>query len=267
MKKILSLLMILGLCAGLTACGGDKSSEPKEKVFIEDSETGSMYSNPKNYEGKYVTITGRVFSNPEEDEGIIAFQLWADPENNDKNTIVGCEKNVCSDVKSDDYVKVTGYIAGEFEGENMMGGKVTAPQIKAESVEKISYADAVSPTTKSLDVNIKKSQNNVDMTVSKIEFAEKETRVYLTINNKGKSKFSFYSFNSKLTQDGKQYEEQSNYEADYPEINSEILPGIKSEGIVTFPAIKQSDFKLIFEGYSDDYNIDFDNYTFDIKVK
>lgn len=35
----------------------------------------------------------------------------------------------------------------------MMGVKLTAPKIVADSVEKVSYIDAISPTIKSVDVN------------------------------------------------------------------------------------------------------------------
>lgn len=46
----------------------------------------------------------------------------------------------------DDYVSIDGVITGTFEGENIMGGTITCPMIHADTVEKLSYIDAVVPT-------------------------------------------------------------------------------------------------------------------------
>lgn len=266
MKKLVTALLCATTILGITGCGSKEGEAPKEKVFIEDSEIANLYTNPKNYTDKYVNLTGKVFSTPEQDEDIIAFQMWQDSQNADRNTIVGCDLSVCKDIKANDYVKITGYVRGEFEGENMLGGKIKAPQIFAESVEKSSYMDVVAPTIKSIDVNKTVEQNGVTMSVSKVEFADNETRVYLSVDNQSGSKFSFYSFDAKVTQGSSQYEEDMNYEADYPEINSEILNGIKSEGILVYPKLEQSSFTLITEGHTDDYNVDFTDFVFDITI-
>ncbi|HDX9580272.1 TPA: hypothetical protein ROX88_003905 [Bacillus pseudomycoides] len=68
------------------------------------------------------------------------------------------------------------------KGENMVGGKITAPVVKAKSATKAEYKDAFSPTKKAIDVNQKVSQNGYDITVNKIEIADEETRVYVTAN-------------------------------------------------------------------------------------
>ena len=73
------------------------------------------------------------------------------------------------------------------------------------------------PTIKSVELSrVTQDQLGYSITVEKVEFAEKETRVYVTIQNNGSSNFSAYSFNSKIIQNGKQYEEARNYSADYP---------------------------------------------------
>lgn len=263
MKKGLAGLLCAALLFGLTACGGD--SEPKEKVYIEEDKIADMYTSPDDYKGKYVKLTGRVFTNPEAKDKQIAFQMWQDPKNSANNTVITCDKS--ADLAQNDYIRIEGYVDGTFEGKNMMGGTVKAPKIVAESVEKISYQDAASPTLKAVDSNVVKEANNVTYTIQKVEFAKDETRVYLSLDNKSPDKYSFYSFNVKIVQNGKQYEEKYNYEANYKELTSELLPGIKDEGIIAFPAMDQANFQLITEGSSSNYNVDRDYLTFDIEVK
>lgn len=111
------------------------------------------------------------------------------------------------------------------------------------------------------------TQHGVSVTLNKVEFADNKTRIYMSIENKSKDKFSFYSFNTKITQNSKQYEEESNYYAGYEEIKSDILPGVKEEGIIAFKNIDQANFKLLCEGNSDNYSLDFADFVFDVEVK
>jgi len=78
------------------------------------------------------------------------------------------------------------------------------------------------------------------VTLQKVEFAEQETRVYLKVDNNGSDNFSVYSFNSKITQDGKQFGEQDNWEAEYPQIQTDLLVGNSTEGIIVFPTLEPS---------------------------
>lgn len=265
MRKFMSLLIIAGLCLGLSGCGGGDGA-PKEKVFLTEDEYASLYTSPNDYKGKYVELTGKIFTDPEVEDGKFAIQMWGDPDNNDKNTIVTGE-NPEGGLKADTYVKVVGYVAGTFEGENAFGTKITAPQITAESIEVVDYATAVSPSLKTIEPNVSMEQFGTTITVTKVEFAKAETRVYFKIENNSANKFNFYTFNTKITQNGKQFEEQDNYNADYEEPSSDILAGITSEGVVAFPVLEQANFTIITDAHSDDYHEDFVDYTFEITVQ
>ena len=98
-------------------------------------------------------------------------------------------------------------------------------------------------------------------------FAEKETRVYVTAKNDAKDEFSIYTYSAVITQNGKQYEQDDNWDADYEELQSELKPGITSSGILVFPKIEQKDFKLIIDGSSDDWDIEINEYVFNLEVK
>lgn len=266
MKKILILCLCTFMILGLSGCEKAEEPTPEAIRFVDDTEINNMYSNPEMYQGMYVTLKGKVFTQPQESNGLAAFQMWGDPDHNDKNTLITCDKALLNDINTDDYITVIGYVAGQYEGNNALGGNVKAPQIVAETIEKSSYIEAISPAINTIEINGTSTQYDVDITITKVEFAQKETRVYLSVNNRSNEKFHIYQFNSKLTQNNKQYEETKNYNAKYPEIDSEILPGIKSEGIIVFPAIQPANFQFLCQGHLDDYTKRFNDFVFNITI-
>lgn len=102
--------------------------------------------------------------------------------------------------------------------------------------------------------------------MEKVELAEKETRVYLKVENAGSSNFNLYSFNAKIIQNGKQYEEETNFSADYPDVQTDLSVGVTTEGIFCFPAIEQADFQIVLEGSSDNWEEDLQPYTFPLSA-
>lgn len=233
-------------------------------VPMKGDEIKTLYTNPEQFKSHCVEITGKVFTAPEYDDDGVAVQMWGDIEKSENNTIVYiADKNF--KVKQDDYLHIVGLVGDEFEGENAFGGKVSAPTITAKEYKVIDYKNALAPTIKTIDVNQTQTQLGYSVTVQKIEYAEKETRAYIKVDNQGTDKFSVYSFNSKITQNGKQYEEQDNWDAEYPEIQTELLVGNSSEGIIVFPAIPNGNFTLIIEGSSDNWEENLKPYTFNIE--
>ena len=231
-----------------------------------DEEIAQLYADPSAFVGRPVVLTGIVFTTPETDEENIYFQMFSDIANYDGNTVVAYA-DPDFDLEEDCYVRVVGTVGEMFEGESMTGATLNVPTVIASSVEVVSYMDAAAPTLKEIAVGQTQTQQGYSVTVDKVEFAETETRVYVTVNNGGDDNFHLYSFNAKLIQDNVQYEESPNYDADYPEIESDLLPGATSTGVIVFEPLEQKDFKLYIEGYSDDYSVDFEDYTFDIKVQ
>ena len=105
------------------------------------------------------------------------------------------------------------------------------------------------------------------MKLLKLNLQKKETRVYVTASNNASDDFSIYTYSAVATQNGKQYEYDSNYDAGYEELSSELKPGITSKGILTFPAMDQSNFTIIIDGSSDNWDIDLKDFKFDLEVK
>ncbi|GGG15960.1 hypothetical protein GCM10007425_07830 [Lysinibacillus alkalisoli] len=276
MKKILlsgSILLFL-----LGGCGSNNDeSQKKSEVSTEKNEKSAgkitedditkLYTSPKKFKGYEYEFVGKLLGEPEQDDEGTYLQIYADPQNYEKNTIVAI-KDPTLKIKEDDYVRVKGTIEDTFEGENMLGGKVTAPMVLASSVKVIDYAEALAPTLKEIKVEKEINQNDFIVKVEKIEFAKPHTRVFFTIDNKTNDKISFYTFNTKLIHQGKQLEEDTDYDANYPELQSELLPGVSSTGIITYPAINiddLNDLKIYAEGSSNNYDIEMEPFVFEIE--
>ncbi len=268
MKKMKLILLFIVLI--FMGCSNDSMEESIQTfnpdTILSKSDFDIMYSNPDSKKGASVDFNGRVFSIEKSDDGVIALQVMSDIENHDKNIIVYYIGDTTS-IKEDDLVNVQGVVDGSFEGENMMGGTVTAPMIITSKVEVTDYMKAVRPAIKTIEVNQEQTQHDFTLEIKKIELAEKETRVYVNIINNSNDNVNFYSFNSKLIQGKKQYEEEGNYEGDYPEVQSEISPKIESEGIITYGPIADNEpIKLNFEASSDNYDKEFKLFTFEINI-
>lgn len=269
LKWVAIVIAVIVVIAIISAIMGEDSStvpqNPENATYVEDSELSQVYSSPNDFKGRLAKISGKVFT-VEEEDGTVYFQMWHDTENSDDNTVVTMSSGDLK-IKEGDYVIVDGTIAGAFEGQNAFGGSVNAVAIEAKSVEKSDYKTVVAPTIKAYKTHSSVSQHGYSITIQRVEFAEKETRVYVVIENNGSSKFNFYSYNIKAIQGGKQYEEQENYEADYERPQTEVMTGAKTEGIIAFPAMNDSkDIKIVCEGSSDDWQEEIAPYTFNLKL-
>lgn len=267
------LIVLLAMLVGCTppttnTVSGNNSAEVSEAPAepLSDSEVKRMYSNPSDYIGSTVELVGVIFGGVDYDGDGIYFQMWADPENIDYNTVVAYFDPELT-LEDGQYIRISGTVIDVFEGENMMGGQIIAPAIQADTLEVISYKDAVRPTIATATaINNTVEQYGYSVTVQSVELAEKETRAYISVTNNGSSEFSLYGFNMVLIQDGAQYEYTPNYMADYPELQSSIRAGITTEGVVVFPAIQQKPFQIIMEASTYDWSQPLQEYIFDFNI-
>lgn len=103
------------------------------------------------------------------------------------------------------------------------------------------------------------------MTIQKIEFTENQTRVYVKVQNKTNDSISIYSSDAKLIVGNKQLEADYSSETGLPELQPELLAGVESEGVIVSPAIdiNTTKVKLNVEGYSDNYDIELNPFTYE----
>lgn len=271
-RNLLFLLSIITLvlagCGESQSSGGNNDTSKKEKKeeakLLTEDEFQKMFSDPKKYKDSAVDFYAKVFVEPERDSDGTYLQAYAN-NNDERNTIIGV-KDPDLDLSVGDIIHVQGKVKDSFEGENAFGGQVTAPVIIADEIEKADYQTAFAPAYATIELNKIQDQHGYKLEVQKVELADKETRVYVKVSNEMDDKISFYSFNAKLTVNGKQFEEEVNYDAEYPEVQSDILPGVDTEGIIAFPAIPKeaNQFKLYFEGSSDNYDIEIKPFVFEV---
>jgi hypothetical protein len=220
-------------------------------------------TNPGGHKGASVDIVGQVFATVERDAHGTYWQMWADPRNSEWNTSV-LYSNPDFRIKDQDYVHVVGFVHDVFEGENAFGGLVTAPVVVATSAEVVDATATAPEALRTVEVHLTQKQHGLAITVSKVEFAAEETRVYVTVENGSGDEATFYSFNAKAVQGSTQYEPES-WGTDYPEVQSDILPGISTSGVIVFEAMDPSTpTKIYLEGRAGSYSLDFDPYVFTI---
>lgn len=264
-KRLLTIVASTFICFSLFGCSSEQSIEPvpeEERVYLTEEEISYAYANPEEYKGKYVKLYGIVFGEPEISEDSVIFQMYADAENYEKNTVVGFAGNI--DISENDYVFVDGMITGTYEYKNMLGGTIVALEVVTNSVEKSNYIDCCSPTIKKVELNKTIEQKGYSVTLEKVEFSKTETRLYFSVSNNGSANFYLSDYDIKVVQNEKQYECQYNYNAEYPKLQTDLISGTSTSGIVSFPVLdSESGMKIYCEGYCDDWNIELNEYIFE----
>lgn len=271
MKKLMVLMMSMLMILGLVACGGGTKEEAKKEYVTED-EMDAFFTNPDDFKGKYVKIPGKILDEVEKDGDITALQAYYDTESYENTYIV--HSTTCEEkLKGDDYIMVDGKVTGTFKGENLFGGEITCPLIEEATIEKSSYLDIVVPTIKEVTPEISKEQKGVTITIQKIQYAEKETRVYLEVKNDTKENISYSVYDIKAIQEGKQISGSDNsdtlYNLGMDTIDYEVSAHASVEGMVILkPIDPDKDYQLIVPDiYSDDYETEYKDMKFDIKAE
>lgn len=256
---IVVIVALFVLFGGGGASVDDGSSFSAENL-LEDN--GKLFSNPGDCIGKSVDIYGQIFNEVQSDGSGTYFQMYTDIENYEKDVMVYVADGYKAETEKN--VHVQGVVTDTYTGENLMGGEITCAVISAKSVEDATYEEAFAPALKTTESNASLTVGNVKITVNKVEFAENETRLHVTVNNNSSDSAEVYPYSSAIVQDGKQYDYEENYTAGYKTIPDAVQAGANVSGIMTYPAIEQSDFKLIVSVYvGDNY---YDGKTMEIGV-
>lgn len=170
------------------------------------------------------------------------------------------------DLKTDDYVRVKGTVEGTFEGENLFGGTATAPEVRAESVEVVD-ATALDPARKTVEVGRPKEDNGFSVTVEKVEFGEETTRIYVKARNGTDQPASLFTYDARIVQGSRQIDANEDaYEYSSLEPQSDLEPGVETEGILTFgPADPSAPLRIRLEWYSENYEINTEPVVFKVQ--
>lgn len=265
---LLIFVVLVGLAAALALGGGNGDSanagSPDKAGGIGDIFGGETFtrknyaelvSDPDAHERAKVDVTGQVFTSPEIVEGNTGFQMFVDPENSDMNTAVLAEGTDLG-LEMNDYVHVIGTVKGSMEGKNAFGGKVSAVEVDASKVEPVSAVAVVDPTQKTVQVGRTLSDQGFSVTLKKIEFGKKTTRVYVSAYNGTGTGASFSTYSAKILQNSRQFDQETTFDYEVKAPQSELRPGVRTDGVLTFGKVDPSQpMQVRFEWYSENYNI------------
>lgn len=274
-SSILFLLtLVLAGCLLLTGCGssgkgssastGQTGAEPAPEMTAEEVQKWTGGST--EFTGRRATVAGQVF-NIQRDGDTIAYQIHTDPTNYDGNTVIAYQGDDPG-ISKNDYIRATGTVADRMNYENAFGASMSAALLKADTIEKSSYEEVAAPARVTIEPNITSEHNGYSVTLSKVDFADNETRFHVIVTNNGAGKLSVYDYSAVVVQNGRQFNTENNFHADYPTINNQVAIGATVEGVICFPAMEQASMQLQLKGYSDNYQADgsgFD-FVFDIQV-
>lgn len=274
MKKKIIVLMLAGMMAlSSTACGGSSSSSDsqatsessvsKKKEYVDD--INAVVSSPEDYKGKYIKFFG-IVSSIDQADGVYVYQVYTDPDYNDSVLLEVPKELVKDSIKSNDYISIDAKIDGTYDGQTVMGVDSSWAYLEANSVEKTSYKESFGKASATWEFTDKVvEQNGISVSVTKVEFADEETRIYVTATNNSSDKFSLWSYSAIAIQNGQQYDQTyGNAYEQYEELSSDILPGASTSGVICFDKLEPAQFKLHMEGSSDNYEIDFAPFELDL---
>lgn len=263
MKKILSLFLSTIICISLMGCKDDVEVENTTKEYVPETEILQVYTNPEKYKGKFLKVKGKIFTEIQEYENIKAFQMFGDAKNSEQNTIVYARTN--KDLKEGDFIMADGKIEGSFDGKNAYGASINAIELDEAEISSIEPKEVFAPTIEEKNIDQTSTQNNIYITVSKIEFAKNETRVYVRVKNNSNDEFEFWEYESKILQENKQFDFKDDFDYEYKRISDAIYPNIEDEGMLIFPAIdRYKPFTLVFDGSSEDYMMNFKKFKIEV---
>lgn len=234
-----------------------------QKVTFTNDNWALAVTDANHYKGSPVTLFGKIFLDPQRTSDSVAFQMYADAVNNGQNTVVA-GLPATSDFKRGDFVKVVGTVYDLLEGTNALNATLRIPRIRADSVVRVSRAEVLAPTVKSVDVGQAQKQFGITITLQKVEFAKTETRVFVKIENAGPAKANAYKSSAKVVQGAKQLETKSVYDSGYPDLPSGMLAGVSAETVLLFDALAVAPFRFVWEASSDNYRQQFQPYDWTV---
>jgi len=204
------------------------SSVPNPTADFTNSNFIALFSKPNSCHGATVDLTGKVSNFPE--VGLLQMYVGGAVS---QDAVVHYNDSFV--FVQDDCVKVTGIVEEQFEGTNMFSAIRIVPSISARTIDKVDCTQAINPAVKTVSLEKTQMKGGIRVVFYKVEFSDKNTRVYLTVENLNKkTSIGFYDFNSKALQGKRQYSTTYSYDVDYPQIKSDIPSGIEENGVILF---------------------------------
>lgn len=263
---VLAFAVAFALAVGLTACSGSDDgasgadSAEEEKVYIDEADFDSFFSSPSDYVGQYINMSG-VIVNTFEQDGETYLNVAHDTEGYNQTVLVQAGEGDTG-YASGDYVIVDGKVDSITEAQNIMGGTQNVPLVVDATIDKSTYIDVVVPTVDEVEYGASAEQSGFTVTVDKIQYADSETRVFMTVKNETSGNIQYGEYDIRMVVDGQQIGQDTDsattyMDENFQELPYELSPGTSASGTLVFPAMEQRDgFQIIVPNvYSDDESL------------
>jgi hypothetical protein len=214
-----------------------------------------MLDEPDKYKSRAVDFYGKLYVLPEKSKKSSYFALLLNPRESTKSIAVEIENSKLNiEFAAQDIIHVKGIVVGKNKKRNNAGVVLEAPYILAENVEKTKDLTVFYPASKVINFNQKQTNNTYSITIGKIELAEKETRVYITVTNELAEEIFFSEDCIYLSYAGKKEYIDYSMENLYPTVHGSLPAKATKEGILLFPAIDKNTTEAVLcveaPGYS-----------------
>ncbi|MBU9720578.1 MULTISPECIES: hypothetical protein [Bacillaceae] len=264
----LGIILMLGT---IVACENQTQRQEMDNISINevsfsDVDYENFLATIDDYIGGEIEFTGKVFYVNEEDEKKSIHVLTNIEGADNPMMVVG--ENLDANVEHGDYVSVTGTINGTETVRAQNGESGEIPVVKGDSVNKIDYIEAVSPTEHSVVVNQGIEQFGLLISVEKVEYSDDETRVFVHAENSSEDDVFVRQFSSEFIQNGNTYESVSlERETGYAHLTPTIRPGEETNGVIVFPPVDKGvpEASFIIEGALNDLNTELEPFEFLIR--
>lgn len=280
---VISIVVVVVLLIAFSGSGTPKPSTELANASIEDIKANAisnpdyddLFRNNSNYTGKVVHYVGEVVQIQEGsgDTYVMRANVTEDEMGFWENDVFLSYSG--NRVLENDIIEFWGEVKGVKKYDTVLGSSRSIPEIAAIHLEVLQdyTGGGTSNIKNTIEIGQINEQHGFSVTLNKIELADKQTRVWLNVQNDSDYKVSLYDFNAKLVQDGKQLEPtfNSNEELKLP---SEYLSGVNAEGVIVFPAINETGtLKLVMDApYAQDIpfelysSMNFEDITFEIEL-
>jgi len=226
---------------------------------LENAEIVQVIGATGTPEGRPVSITGMITADPEYSVDGTHLQVYVESGSREVDLVVRFDANI--EVTKGDYVAIEGVLGGRFVGEMEDGGSIDMLEIIASSIEPVAAEGIVAPASTVWEPRTEKEEADMTVKVDRVEFAEAETRVKITIRNAGETAAVIQVSNSFIKQSDLFFEPQVELPEGYREVPVDLSAGAAGAGTIVFPALDEDtalEFSLTVLGGAGESAFDFE---------
>ncbi len=202
------------------------------------AELADMYAHTDgtgtDYTGRKATVTGIVTAGFTTTEGELRFEICQNIGEKKNPTLISAKE---IPLQVGDIIKASGTLTNQ----------AIEPILEADTLEVISLEEGDEPPLFQSEAPVSQVAGDLKITVEKVEFCEKRFLVFLSVENLGEN-------NAFIGRDGDVVQGQTQFDSkydplylEYPELQTSILPGVKTSGVIPFPAIETEDCRFYFQ--------------------